>query len=124
MINILALQNAPSLITDCEDVNTPLNFEPNHSSRGIPAELVNSTRTGLETLWGFLLRTEPHVLYIMSDPVAGLVRDERRARKLAKTLGSAFEVRATVAPELIAAGLRDVGSYGQDVLERVFPAVP
>lgn len=115
-------EHTPSLAFedgDNGDNYAPLRFERTNCG-GLPPELVEPSRHGLETLWGFLLRTEPHTLHIMYNPVAGLIKDERRARKLATQMGSVFHVKQTRDPALAAAGLKDVGSYGPDVLERYF----
>lgn len=45
---------------------------------------------GYETVWGFLMRTEPATLAIMLDPVAGLAGDDLRARRIATRMGSPF----------------------------------
>ena len=89
----------------------------------IPQELIAPGRPvprGYATCWAFLARAEPAVLSLMIDPVSGLADDERRARRIARTLGSPYMLFP--APDVLREeGLTEIGAYAQEVLERTFP---
>lgn len=96
-----------------------------NAAPAIARELIEpSGGAGLETAWGFLLRTEPGSLALMLDPELGLVEADARARAVAKRMGSPVHVKTVTLPRLREAGLRHVGSYQAAVLERVFPVSP
>lgn len=91
----------------------------------IPSDLLapSAAPAGYETLWGFLARTEPWVLATMLDPVCGLIRDERQARKIARAMR--VPVMVLPAPDVLhREGLTEIGAYPGAVLERVFPLNP
>jgi hypothetical protein len=90
----------------------------------IPTALISSPiPAGFDTCWSFLARTEPATLAVMTDPVGGLVDDDRKAQQTARAMGETFAMIA--APEALRAiGTREVGVYPAVVLERVFPVNP
>jgi hypothetical protein len=119
-------QDAPTLAAEIATDDGLLLTTPNalRASTNLPPELTEPAAPGLETLWGFLLRTEPSTLYLMQNPIKGLLRDERRARWWSRKMGSPCELRPVTTQWLIEAGLREVGSYRPEVLEKVFPLNP
>lgn len=88
------------------------------SRKRVPVALVSpmGLPRHLETVWGFLLRTEPGAFDFMMDPVKGLLEDDGRARKIAGAYGVSV-------PLFRVEGMR-IGAYPLHVLHEVFPVSP
>ena len=75
---------------------------------------------GYSTVWGFLFDHEPWVLTTMGDPVAGLRKDDCRARREAMAM---CEPSVSVSDPEVLRGHRAtlIGAFSRATLERVFP---
>ncbi len=95
-----------------------LDDDMREAQKRIPCALVSplGMPDHLETVWGFLLRTEPGTLSFMMDPVKGLLEDDGRARKIAGAYG--------VSVPLFRVERMRIGAYPLHVLHEVFPVSP
>lgn len=81
------------------------------------------TPPAFDTVWGFLSKEEPFTLDLMTDPVLGLLEDQRRAVDLSQRRGI-DPVPVAAPPAVARRNIPEVFAVPREVLLDVFPANP
>ena len=87
------------------------------------AEFKSPCPMGMDTVWGFLARTEPWIILTADDPIADLLEDQDRAAVLADREG--LECITVAAPmPLQQRGYQRVIAFPEALLRELYLPIP